>query len=518
MSWECGCGVVNSDSRPKCSSCGTPKGTVWTPHGFKGPDEAARFQDSVPAKQGYLGGWFVVVYAAIHSIIFAIIAVGGTQDQDALLGALFLAALSGLIASAAGLRKPWGWYVLVVSIAIASIFFAVGGVVGVAAMVFAGIEESLAVIIGFIPAIPVNLAWFVYFYKRRAMFGAKGRWQWFERTFPSFVGPEDEVSVAMAEPAGKERASQMGPSQESVQLVAKTASPTKAPEYPTGGDHAFLAKRCPRCAETIGLEELECRYCQHPFQPQEVATDIRQALAERAKEVAARIDYSSTTKTCPKCAETIKMEVPVCRYCRFEFTDAMVQAAKVSALRAAWNHIYEVPGGAQIQVRRSDSTAENRMRNRRIGLSSILVGLLFALAPIPFLEFKADHPAPDLEGYIRAGYIEVREAVATPRFATVVKGQENPNAKPVQFEERRPIIEFDTSYSDDYISKVLSATFPLGAKPLLDPRLERVRFAGWEVERGPVTIPYRVLIVAALGLVLLGLGAILWPAGPGGSP
>ncbi len=41
MSWECECGIVNKDSRAKCSGCGTPQGMVWTPQGFiKTPDEA----------------------------------------------------------------------------------------------------------------------------------------------------------------------------------------------------------------------------------------------------------------------------------------------------------------------------------------------------------------------------------------------------------------------------------------------------------------------------------------------
>ncbi len=39
MSWECGCGIVNKDSRTKCSGCGTPKGMVWTPQGFVPPEE-----------------------------------------------------------------------------------------------------------------------------------------------------------------------------------------------------------------------------------------------------------------------------------------------------------------------------------------------------------------------------------------------------------------------------------------------------------------------------------------------
>ncbi len=31
MTWGCGCGVVNRDSKVKCMACRTPKGMVWTP-------------------------------------------------------------------------------------------------------------------------------------------------------------------------------------------------------------------------------------------------------------------------------------------------------------------------------------------------------------------------------------------------------------------------------------------------------------------------------------------------------
>lgn len=33
--WECPCGVENAESKTKCSACGTPKGMLWTPEGFK---------------------------------------------------------------------------------------------------------------------------------------------------------------------------------------------------------------------------------------------------------------------------------------------------------------------------------------------------------------------------------------------------------------------------------------------------------------------------------------------------
>ncbi len=49
MAWECACGVSNRDSRTKCAACGTPKGMVWTPEGFRTPDEAATAVHASPA-------------------------------------------------------------------------------------------------------------------------------------------------------------------------------------------------------------------------------------------------------------------------------------------------------------------------------------------------------------------------------------------------------------------------------------------------------------------------------------
>ena len=46
MSWECGCGVLNKDSKTTCRACRTPQGMVWSPHGFVSP-KAARFLTKV---------------------------------------------------------------------------------------------------------------------------------------------------------------------------------------------------------------------------------------------------------------------------------------------------------------------------------------------------------------------------------------------------------------------------------------------------------------------------------------
>jgi len=49
VAWECGCGVSNRDSKNTCSACGTPNGMVWTPEGFRTPDEAATAVHASPA-------------------------------------------------------------------------------------------------------------------------------------------------------------------------------------------------------------------------------------------------------------------------------------------------------------------------------------------------------------------------------------------------------------------------------------------------------------------------------------
>ncbi|MCI0722422.1 MAG: hypothetical protein L0338_26155, partial [Acidobacteria bacterium] len=160
-----------------------------------------------------------------------------------------------------------------------------------------------------------------------------GRWKWFERTFPSFVGPEDKVSIPIAEPAGKGRASQMGPGREAVQPVAKTAPPTKAPEYPNQNTRIQLWKKCPRCAEKCYLEDTRCRHCDHQFDADELARLIARIFDEHHDQFSRYVDFNSETKQCPACAESIKLEALICRHCRREFASAEVQISKMRVFR-----------------------------------------------------------------------------------------------------------------------------------------------------------------------------------------
>ena len=134
-------------------------------------------------------------------------------------------------------------------------------------------------------------------------------------------------------------------------LLARPKQPSeKPPEKLSSEDTeiSFLTKQCPRCAETITVEDVKCPRCDHAFDLEEVAVKIRQVLAERAKEIARVVDFASARKNCPECGKLIKVEAYVCHYCRHEFTDPMVQIAKINAIRPPE---YEILGGVQYGTR-----------------------------------------------------------------------------------------------------------------------------------------------------------------------
>jgi len=71
MTWECGCGVVNRDSKVKCRACRTPQGMVWTPHGFKSADDPVDLSDAPRRKQAYGYGWFCVIGGGVIFLLAA---------------------------------------------------------------------------------------------------------------------------------------------------------------------------------------------------------------------------------------------------------------------------------------------------------------------------------------------------------------------------------------------------------------------------------------------------------------
>jgi len=306
MSWECECGVTNRDSRTTCNACGTPKGRVWTPAGFKPPGEAASVVDTRKGEQGYGWGWVAVIVSIANSLRAI-----AKAPHDA--GSLGEALIFAPLIAAMALRQPWGWYVLLAMIGLSLLLFVAFFVVALSG------QEPAAIIMASVIVIPLDLLWFVYYYKRRAMFGAKGRWRWLERTFPSVIGPEDEIPSTTAQGRDEKRDS-LRPRFPEI--------PSAIPKRGAG----FLKRQCPGCAESINVEETRCIYCETNCDADDVATAIDIMFNLHGHEFLS-VDFKSAAKQCPKCAENIKLEARICKYCRREFTPLEVQIAKVKYLR-----------------------------------------------------------------------------------------------------------------------------------------------------------------------------------------
>src|SRR5262249_26252763 len=121
--------------------------------------------------QGYaLGRLFVLMEAstAVRS--------GSPWLSRGLAFALALAAIS--------CRCP-GWYPLIVVIAL-TVALGLRGTLATSASAGRPVQVVALLLAG----VAIQLAWWVYFYRRRAMFDASHRWRWLEHRYPSIAGPE----------------------------------------------------------------------------------------------------------------------------------------------------------------------------------------------------------------------------------------------------------------------------------------------------------------------------------------
>jgi hypothetical protein len=219
--------------------------------------------------------------------------------------------VAGLWGTAAA-GQPWEGYVLWAENLLNSLR---SNVVGVTALFSREVWGTILLAGSF-----VSVLGFIYFYKRRTRFGARRRSRRFERTSPSFVGPEDGASTAIVQMRGQDVAT--------VQEKPWDEISPATEKYP-----AYLGKQCPNCAGTIYLEDMKCPRCHQTFNPEKVATVIDLVLNLHKAELDPIIDFKAATKQCPACIESIKLEALICRYCRRTFTPAEVGIEKVKALR-----------------------------------------------------------------------------------------------------------------------------------------------------------------------------------------
>ena len=138
----------------------------------------------------------------------------------------------------------------------------------------------------------------------------------------------------------------------------------------------------------------------------------------------------------------------------------------------------------------------------RKSLALILIGLALPLASLPF---STGCVAGD--GFFKNMnhlYIRISKKKETPVFQVVKKGEENPAAQVVQFEDTQLFMEFSNTATIADIGRIVKARFPDNTLHAGDPQSGRIRFEGWDIHEA-VTLPFRYIVIAGLFFVLLGL-------------
>jgi len=100
-------------------------------------------------------------------------------------------------------------------------------------------------------------------------------------------------------------------------LVDKLEIPEQSSQSVTCFDPSILTKKCPECAETIKLEARVCRFCQHRFSDEEAANQM--SLAKQQFDERKRAEQKTTGSQwqCPNCYTINKPESTTCARCRY---------------------------------------------------------------------------------------------------------------------------------------------------------------------------------------------------------
>jgi len=145
-------------------------------------------------------------------------------------------------------------------------------------------------------------------------------------------------------------------------------------------DITIETKKCPKCAEEVQFEALVCRYCKHEFREAEILKEKQkkadyQSFTGIYEEEIKKEKISAGSKKCPSCAENIKLEALLCRYCGHQFDEADIAKIKVSSKIQATIKKWE---------RKTKKLNRSINLRRTSGITLILIGsIVFLLIIIP---------------------------------------------------------------------------------------------------------------------------------------
>ena len=171
------CGLTNPPGTTRCD-CG---------HNFDGPslpnrNRSDRVTKMAAKPQGYAFGWFV----ACNSLAMSAATASVSLVEYGLPIDVVWRIWSVVMGVAAAVVRPWSWYVLLSCLALYPMW---GGLY----IAFLANDWQNRMFVA-LSAAAMTVVFFAYFYKRRAMFGAKGRWRRLEQWCPMLVGPQTHNS------------------------------------------------------------------------------------------------------------------------------------------------------------------------------------------------------------------------------------------------------------------------------------------------------------------------------------
>ena len=78
-----------------------------------------------------------------------------------------------------------------------------------------------------------------------------------------------------------------------------------------------MTKKCPECAETIKFEALVCRFCHYRFDSEDVQRHVAAARADLERNQPEPGEAASDLKECPGCHEWVWAGVDICPACSY---------------------------------------------------------------------------------------------------------------------------------------------------------------------------------------------------------